>query len=75
MPFARAVDFSHNPEFTLLEGLSSTPPTTLEWIDGCRELIRTPRRQQGAHRKGVPTAYHHLGTGVDIWDMAGADGA
>lgn len=33
------VDFSHNPEFTLLEAYQAHADYTL-WIDGCRELIQ-----------------------------------
>jgi lysyl-tRNA synthetase, class II len=33
------VDFSHNPEFTLLEAYQAHADYT-DWIDGCRELIQ-----------------------------------
>jgi lysyl-tRNA synthetase class 2 len=33
------VDFSHNPEFTLLEAYQAHADYTM-WIDGCRELIQ-----------------------------------
>ena len=33
------VDFSHNPEFTLLEAYQAHADYTV-WIDGCRELIQ-----------------------------------
>jgi len=33
------VDFSHNPEFTLLEAYQAHADY-LVWIDGCRELIQ-----------------------------------
>jgi lysyl-tRNA synthetase class 2 len=40
------VDFSHNPEFTLLEAYQAHADYTV-WIDGCRELIQNAA--QAAH--------------------------
>ncbi|WP_293051563.1 bifunctional lysylphosphatidylglycerol synthetase/lysine--tRNA ligase LysX [Mycobacterium sp.] len=37
------VDFSHNPEFTLLEAYQAHADY-LSWIDGCRELIQNAAR-------------------------------
>ncbi|WP_372509749.1 bifunctional lysylphosphatidylglycerol synthetase/lysine--tRNA ligase LysX [Mycobacterium alsense] len=37
------VDFSHNPEFTLLEAYQAHADYTV-WIDGCRELIQNAAR-------------------------------
>jgi lysyl-tRNA synthetase class 2 len=45
------VDFSHNPEFTLLEAYQAHADY-LVWIDGCRELIQNAA--QAAN--GAPTA-------------------
>jgi len=44
------VDFSHNPEFTLLEAYQAHADYRV-WIDGCRELIQNAA--QAAH--GTPT--------------------
>ncbi len=43
------VDFSHNPEFTLLEAYQAHADYTV-WIDGCRELIQNAAQAaNGAH--------------------------
>jgi lysyl-tRNA synthetase class 2 len=43
------VDFSHNPEFTLLEAYQAHADYTV-WIDGCRELIQNAAlAANGAH--------------------------
>jgi lysyl-tRNA synthetase class 2 len=43
------VDFSHNPEFTLLEAYQAHADYTT-WIDGCRELIQNAAQAaNGAH--------------------------
>jgi lysyl-tRNA synthetase class 2 len=43
------VDFSHNPEFTLLEAYQAHADYT-DWIDGCRELIQnSAQAANGAH--------------------------
>ena len=43
------VDFSHNPEFTLLEAYQANADY-LTWIDGCRELIQNAAEAaNGAH--------------------------
>ncbi|MDD4867488.1 MAG: bifunctional lysylphosphatidylglycerol synthetase/lysine--tRNA ligase LysX, partial [Mycobacterium sp.] len=44
------VDFSHNPEFTLLEAYQAHADYTV-WIDGCRELIQNAAR--AAHGEQV----------------------
>ena len=55
------VDFSHNPEFTLLEAYQAHADY-LVWIDGCRELIQNAAQAaNGAHvvmrpRRVPPTA-------------------
>ncbi|GAB7141611.1 bifunctional lysylphosphatidylglycerol synthetase/lysine--tRNA ligase LysX [Mycobacterium riyadhense] len=45
------VDFSHNPEFTLLEAYQAHADYMV-WIDGCRELIQNAARAAN----GAPTA-------------------
>ncbi len=59
------VDFSHNPEFTLLEAYQAHADY-LVWVDGCRELIQNAA--QAAN--GAPTAMRPGGDGrlepVDI---------
>ncbi|MGO9043217.1 MAG: bifunctional lysylphosphatidylglycerol synthetase/lysine--tRNA ligase LysX [Mycobacterium sp.] len=44
------VDFSHNPEFTLLEAYQAHADYTV-WIDGCRELIQNAA--QAAHGEQI----------------------
>ncbi|WP_197717884.1 bifunctional lysylphosphatidylglycerol synthetase/lysine--tRNA ligase LysX [Mycobacterium basiliense] len=59
------VDFSHNPEFTLLEAYQAHADYTV-WIDGCRELVQNAA--QAAN--GTLTAMRPTGDGylepVDI---------
>ena len=48
------VDFSHNPEFTLLEAYQAHADY-LTWIDGCRELIQNAAMAaNGAHGGHAP---------------------
>ncbi|OBG77931.1 lysine--tRNA ligase [Mycobacterium sp. E3298] len=54
------VDFSHNPEFTLLEAYQAHADYTV-WIDGCRELIQNAA--QAAH--GEQTVLRPRGDGAD----------
>ncbi|SGF88580.1 bifunctional lysylphosphatidylglycerol synthetase/lysine--tRNA ligase LysX [Mycobacterium tuberculosis] len=61
------VDFSHNPEFTLLEAYQAHADY-LEWIDGCRELIQNaaqaangaPIAMRPRTDKGSDGTRHHL---------------
>ncbi len=52
------VDFSHNPEFTLLEAYQAHADYTV-WIDGCRELIQNAAL--AAHGELVAMRPHRAG--------------
>jgi lysyl-tRNA synthetase class 2 len=54
------VDFSHNPEFTLLEAYQAHADYRV-WIDGCRELIQNAAEAAN----GAPTVMRPRADGVD----------
>ncbi len=56
------VDFSHNPEFTLLEAYQAHADYTV-WIDGCRELIQNAA--QAAHGEQLVMRPRAHGDGAD----------
>ena len=57
------VDFSHNPEFTMLEAYQAYADYKV-WIDGCRELIlNAARPRNGAHGLLRPGRTARLRTG------------
>ena len=69
------VDFSHNPEFTLLEAYQAHADYNV-WVDGCRELIQNAAEaangSPGGHAAGsrrLAGARRHLGS-VDGQDRA-----
>ncbi|ORW53240.1 lysine--tRNA ligase [Mycobacterium parmense] len=62
------VDFSHNPEFTLLEAYQAHADYTV-WIDGCRELIQNAAR--AAHGEEVVLRPRADGGGVEPVDISG----
>ncbi len=62
------VDFSHNPEFTLLEAYQAHADY-LVWIDGCRELIQNAARAAN----GAPVVLRPAaGGGLEPVDISGA---
>ncbi len=65
------VDFSHNPEFTLLEAYQAHADYTA-WIDGCRELIQNAA--EAAHGEQIvmrPRGGTH-GAALEPVDISGA---
>ena len=69
------VDFSHNPEFTLLEAYQAHADYNV-WIHGCRELIQNAAQAaNGAHVFLRPRDDGTLGTGRHLRALAGQDGA
>ncbi|MFV0495572.1 bifunctional lysylphosphatidylglycerol synthetase/lysine--tRNA ligase LysX [Mycobacterium sp.] len=68
------VDFSHNPEFTLLEAYQAHADYRV-WIDGCRELIQNAAQvANGAHtamRPGNPDDAAGRGRRLEPVDISG----
>ncbi len=65
------VDFSHNPEFTLLEAYQAHADYRV-WIDGCRELIQNAAQAaNGAHVVMRPRAGRSDGS-LEPVDISGA---
>ncbi|WP_370331784.1 bifunctional lysylphosphatidylglycerol synthetase/lysine--tRNA ligase LysX [Mycolicibacterium hippocampi] len=65
------VDFSHNPEFTLLEAYQAHADYTV-WIDGCRELIQNAAQAaNGAHVFLRPRLNNAGGTSFEQVDISG----
>ena len=69
------VDFSHNPEFTLLEAYQAHADYNV-WVDGCRELIQNAAEAANGSQvimrpgaDGIAGARRHLGS-VDGQDRA-----
>jgi lysyl-tRNA synthetase class 2 len=56
------VDFSHNPEFTLLEAYQAHADYRV-WIDGCRELIQNAA--EAAHGRQIVMRPRPDGSGTD----------
>ena len=69
------VDFSHNPEFTLLEAYQAHADY-LAWIDGCREIIE---RRDGGQRRARGDApqpgRRRVGGGGHLRPVESEDGA
>ncbi|OBG77786.1 lysine--tRNA ligase [Mycobacterium sp. E1214] len=63
------VDFSHNPEFTLLEAYQAHADYIV-WIDGCRELIQNAA--QAAHGEQTVLRPRGDGGGLEPVDISGA---
>ncbi len=69
------VDFSHNPEFTLLEAYQAHADYKV-WIDGCRELIQNAAlAANGAHVVHATARGRHARTGRHLRPLAGQDRA
>ena len=69
------VDFSHNPEFTLLEAYQAHADYNV-WIDGCRELIQNAAQAaNGAHVFMRPREDGDAGTRRHLRRMDGQDRA
>ena len=69
------VDFSHNPEFTLLEAYQAHADYNV-WIDGCRELIQNAAHgRQRRARVHAPPRRRHAGAGRHLRAVAGQDRA
>ena len=69
------VDFSHNPEFTLLEAYQAHADYNV-WIDGCRELIQNAAlAANGAHVVMRPRDRRHAGARRHLRPVAGQDRA
>ena len=70
------VDFSHNPEFTLLEAYQAHADYNV-WIDGCRELIQNAAsgRQRQPGRDAARRDDGTLQRGRHLRRVAGQDGA
>ncbi|CAA0123795.1 Lysylphosphatidylglycerol biosynthesis bifunctional protein LysX [Mycolicibacterium vanbaalenii] len=65
------VDFSHNPEFTLLEAYQAHADYTV-WIDGCRELIQNAAQAaNGAHVFLRPRLNNAGATSFEQVDISG----
>lgn len=65
------VDFSHNPEFTLLEAYQAHADYTV-WIDGCRELIQNAAQAaNGAQVFLRPRLNNAGGTSFEQVDISG----
>ena len=62
------VDFSHNPEFTLLEAYQAHADYKV-WIDGCRELIQNAA--QAAHGEQIVLRPRPDGDGTEPVDISG----
>jgi lysyl-tRNA synthetase class 2 len=60
------VDFSHNPEFTLLEAYQAHADY-LVWIDGCRELIQNA----ATAANGSAVVMRPTGAGLEPVDISG----
>ncbi len=60
------VDYSHNPEFTLLEAYQAHADY-LTWIDGCRELIQNA----AVAANGAPVVMRPNGGGLEPVDISG----
>ena len=69
------VDFSHNPEFTLLEAYQAHADYNV-WIDGCRELIQNAAQAaNGAQVVMRPRERRHAGARRHLRAVAGQDRA
>ncbi|OBK28557.1 lysine--tRNA ligase [Mycobacterium asiaticum] len=66
------VDFSHNPEFTLLEAYQAHADYKV-WIDGCRELIQNAAQAaNGAQTAMRPRTQDDSGTRLEPVDISGS---
>ncbi len=69
------VDFSHNPEFTLLEAYQAHADYNV-WIDGCRELIQNAAAAaNGAQVFHAAACRRGPGTGRHLGPVGGQDRA
>ncbi|QLL09739.1 bifunctional lysylphosphatidylglycerol synthetase/lysine--tRNA ligase LysX [Mycobacterium vicinigordonae] len=65
------VDFSHNPEFTLLEAYQAHADYKV-WIEGCRELIQNAAQAaNGAQTAMRPRAQDDSGSRLEPVDISG----
>ncbi|MGH3596629.1 MAG: bifunctional lysylphosphatidylglycerol synthetase/lysine--tRNA ligase LysX, partial [Mycobacterium sp.] len=64
------VDFSHNPEFTLLEAYQAHADYT-DWIDGCRELIQNAARAANGAPVVMRPRPGGAGDGLEPVDISG----
>ena len=69
------VDFSHNPEFTLLEAYQAHADYNV-WIDGCRELIQNAAQAANGEQVFMrPRGRRRAGTRRHLRYVGGQDGA
>ena len=64
------VDFSHNPEFTLLEAYQAHADYT-DWIDGCRELIQNAAQAANGAQVVMRPRPGTAGDGFEAVDISG----
>lgn len=64
------VDFSHNPEFTLLEAYQAHADY-LTWVDGCRELIQNAAEAANGAQVVMRPRAGHTDTGLKPVDISG----
>jgi lysyl-tRNA synthetase class 2 len=65
------VDFSHNPEFTLLEAYQAHADYK-DWIDGCRELIQNAAQAANGAQVVLRPTPGDAGESLEVVDISGA---